>query len=65
MKQSRKKIIIGVMLPTIMALIVLRRTMGMPSMNGVAIVNIESLLITGALFGIAVAQVITAFRKPS
>lgn len=53
------------MIPIIMALIVLRRTMGLPSMNGVDMVNIESLLLTGALIGIAIAQAITAFRKPS
>jgi hypothetical protein len=65
MKQPRKKIIIGVMIPTIVALIVLKRTMGMPSMNGVEMVNIESLLITGMLLGMAVAQAISAFRKAS
>ena len=61
----RKKILIGVMIPGIMAVIVLKRTMGLPSMNGVDMVNIESLLITGALLGIALAQAITAFRRPS
>lgn len=65
MKQSRRKIIIGVMIPAIMALIVLRRTMGLPSMNGVAMVNIESLLLTGALLGIALAQAFSVFRKSS
>lgn len=53
----------GVMIPGIVALIILKRTMGMPSMNGVAMVNIESLLLTGALLGIAAAQAINAFRK--
>ena len=65
MKQPRKRIVIGVMIPGIMALIVLRRTMGLPSMNGIELVNVESLLLTGALIGIAIAQAITAFRKPS
>jgi hypothetical protein len=65
MKQPRKRIVIGVMVPVIMALIVLKRTMGLPSMNGVDMVNIESLLLTGALIGTAVAQAITAFRKPN
>jgi len=53
------------MIPTVMALLVLKRTMGLPSMNGVDIVNIESLLVTGMLLGIAVAQAILAFRRPS
>jgi len=35
----------------------------MPSMNGVDMVNIESLLITGMLIGIAIAQAFSAFRK--
>ncbi len=65
MKQPRKKIVIGVMVPAIVAIIFLKRTMGMPSMNGVAMVNIESLLVTGALLGIALAQAISAFRKQS
>jgi len=51
------------MIPVIVAIIFLRRTMGMPSMNGVAMVNIESLLLTGALLGIAIAQAFSAFRK--
>ncbi len=65
MKQPRKRIVIGVMVPTIVAMVVLKRTMGLPSMNGVAMVNIESLLVTGMLLGIAVAQAILAFRRPS
>jgi hypothetical protein len=65
MTQPRKRIVIGVMIPTIMAMVVLRRTMGLPSMNGVAMVNIESLIITGMLLGIAVAQAILAFRRHS
>ena len=52
------------MIPVIMALIILKRTMGMPSMNGVRMVNIEGLLVTGMLLGIAVAQAISAFRRP-
>lgn len=63
MKQPRKKIIVGVMVPGIIALIILRRTMGMPSMMGVDSVNIDSLLLTGALLGIALAQAISAFRR--
>lgn len=63
MKQPRKKIVLGVMLPVVMAIVVLKRTMGMPTMNGVSMVNIEALLVTGMLIGIAVAQGITAFRK--
>ncbi len=51
--------------PTVMAMIVLKRTMGLPSMSGVAMVNIESLLVTGMLLGIAVAQAILAFRRPT
>lgn len=51
------------MLPVVMAIIVLKRIMGMPTMNGVSMVNIEALLVTGMLIGIAVAQGITAFRK--
>ena len=53
------------MIPTVVAMIVLKRTMGMPSMNGVDMVNIESLLVTGMLLGIAVAQAILAFRRPT
>lgn len=53
------------MVPVIMALIVLKRIMGMPSMNGVEMVNIEALLVTGMLLGIAVAQGISAFRRPN
>lgn len=64
MKQPRKRIVVGVMVPAITALIVLRRTMTMPSMDGVRMVNIYSLLLTGALLGIAIAQAITAFRRP-
>jgi hypothetical protein len=65
MTQPRKRIVIGVMVPTIIAMVVLKRTMGMPSMSGVAMVNIESLLVTGMLLGIAVAQAILAFRRSS
>ena len=50
-------------MPAIMAVIVLKRTMGMPSMNGVDMINIEALLLTGMLLGIAVAQGISVFRK--
>jgi hypothetical protein len=53
------------MIPTVVAMIVLKRTMGLPSMNGVDMVNIESLLVTGMLIGIAVAQAILVFRRPS
>jgi hypothetical protein len=63
MKQPRKKIVLGVMLPVVMAIIVLKRIMGMPTMNGISMVNVEALLVTGMLIGIAVAQGITAFRK--
>ena len=63
MKQPRKRIAIGVMVPTIIAVIMLRRTMGMPSMNGVPMVDIYCLLLTGALLGIAIAQAFSAFRK--
>ena len=55
----------GVMIPAVLALIVLKRTMGLPSMNGVEMVNIESLLLTGGLLGIALAQAITVFRRPN
>ncbi len=63
MKQPRKRIILGVMIPAVIALIVLRRTMGLQSMSGVAMINIDSLLLTGALLGVAVAQAFSAFRK--
>jgi hypothetical protein len=65
MKQPRKRIVIGVMIPVVMAIIVLKRTMGMPSMNGVAMINIEALLLTGMLLGIAIAQGISVFRRPN
>ena len=63
MQQPRRKIVLGVMIPAVIALIVLRRTMGLQSMSGVAMINIESLLLTGALLGIAVGQAFSAFRK--
>jgi hypothetical protein len=53
------------MIPVVLAIIVLRRTMGMPSMNGVATINIEALLLTGMLLGIAIAQGIAVFRRPN
>jgi hypothetical protein len=65
MKQPRRKIVVGVMIPVVMALIVLKRTMGMPSMSGVDMINIEALLLTGMLLGIAIAQGISVFRRPS
>ncbi len=65
MKQPRKRIVLGVMIPVVIAVIVLKRTMGMPSMNGVAMINIEALLLTGMLLGIAIAQGISAFRRPN
>jgi hypothetical protein len=52
------------MIPVLLAVIVLKRTMGMPSMNGVDMINIEALLLTGTLIGIAVAQGISVFRRP-
>lgn len=64
MQQPRKRIILGVMIPGILALIMLRRTMHMPSMDGVAMVNVEGLLVSGMLLGIAIAQAISAFRRP-
>jgi hypothetical protein len=65
MKQPRKRIVLGVMIPVVIAIVVLKRTMGMPSMNGVDMINIEALLLTGMLLGIAVAQGISAFRRPN
>ena len=65
MKQPRKRIVVGVMIPAIMAVIILKRTMGLPSMNGVDMINSESLLLTGMLLGIAIAQGISVFRKPN
>jgi hypothetical protein len=65
MKQPRKRIVIGVMIPVVMAVIVLKRTMGMPSMNGVDMINIEALLLTGMLLGIAIAQGVSVFRRPN
>lgn len=56
--------IIGVMMPAIVAILVLRRTMHMPAMNGAPMVSVESLLLTGALFGIAISQAFSVFRKP-
>jgi hypothetical protein len=53
------------MIPVVLAVIVLKRTMGMPSMNGVDMINIEALLLTGMLIGIAIGQGISAFRRPS
>ncbi len=62
---TTQRIAIGVMIPVVMAVIVLKRTMGMPSMNGVDMINIEALLLTGMLLGIAIAQGISAFRRPN
>jgi hypothetical protein len=53
------------MIPVVIAVIVLKRTMGMPSMNGVDMINVEALLLTGMLIGIAIAQGISAFRRPN
>jgi hypothetical protein len=39
--------------------------MGMLSMNGVAMIDVEALLLTGALLGIAIAQGISVFRRPN
>ena len=64
MKPLRRKMIIGVMIPVVIALIILRRTMHMPAMAVTPMVSIESLLLTGALLGIALSQAISAFRKP-
>jgi len=56
--------IIGVMIPVVIALIVLRRTMRLPAMAVTPMVSVESLLLTGALLGIALSQAISVFRKP-
>jgi hypothetical protein len=65
MKPLRRKMIVGVMIPVIVALIVLRRTMGMPAMTGAPPASVEALLLTGALFGIALSQAISVFRRPA
>ena len=64
MKPLRRKMIIGVMIPVVIALIILRRTLRMPAMEFTPPVSVESLLLTGALLGIALSQAIAAFRKP-
>ena len=64
MKPLRRKMILGVMIPAVIALIILRRTMQMPAMAVTPMVSVESLLLTGALLGIALSQAIAAFRKP-
>jgi hypothetical protein len=56
--------IVGVMIPVVIALIILRRTLRMPAMEFTPPVSVESLLLTGALLGIALSQAIGAFRKP-
>jgi hypothetical protein len=56
--------ILGVMIPVVIALLVLRRTMRMPAMAVTPSVSVESLLLTGALLGIAISQAISVFRKP-
>ena len=63
MKPLRRKMILGVMIPAVIALIVLRRTMRLPAMAVTPMVSVESLLLTGALLGIALSQAIGAFRK--
>jgi hypothetical protein len=63
MKPLRRKMILGVMIPAVIALIVLRRTMQMPAMAVTPMASVESLLLTGALLGIALSQAIGAFRK--
>jgi hypothetical protein len=52
------------MIPVVIALIILRRTMRMPAMEVTPPISVESLLLTGALLGIALSQAIGAFRKP-
>jgi hypothetical protein len=64
MKPLRRKLILGVMIPAVIALIILRRTLRMPAMEFTPPVSVESLLLTGALLGIALSQAIGAFRKP-
>ena len=63
MEQPRKRILLNVMVPTTLALIILGMVMTRPSMQGVQGGNIGMLLLTGALFGMAVAQAIITIRK--
>jgi hypothetical protein len=63
MQQMRKKIILNVMMPFVVALIVLGTVMTRPTMEGIRTVNVSMLLLTGSLFGIAVAQTISVLRK--
>lgn len=64
MQQARKRIVLNVMAPVVLALIILGMVMTRPSMEGVRGVNVGMLLLTGALFGMAVAQAIITIRKP-
>ncbi len=63
MQQMRRKIILNVMMPFVVALIVLGTVMTRPTMEGIRTVNVGMLLLTGSLFGIAVAQTISVLRK--
>jgi hypothetical protein len=63
MEQQRKKIVLNVMIPFILALIVLGTVMTRPTMEGIRTVNVGMLLLTGSLFGVAVAQTISVLRK--
>lgn len=63
MEQPRKRIVLNVMAPIVLALIILGMVMTRPSMEGIRTVNVGMLLLTGALFGMAVAQAIITFRK--
>ncbi len=63
MEQQRKKIVVNVMIPFVMALIVLGMVMTRPTMEGIRTVNVGMLLLTGSLFGIAVAQTVSVLRK--
>jgi hypothetical protein len=53
----------NVMAPLVLALIILGMVMTRPSMEGIRTVNVGMLLLTGALFGMALAQAIVTLRK--
>lgn len=63
MTDSRRKIVVTVMIPVIVALILLRQTLARPTLAGARSVDVFSLLVTGALLGIAFGATIQALRK--
>ena len=64
MEQTRRRVVARAGVPVVMALILFYQTINRPSMAGVHTVDILSLLISGALLGIVISLIVSAFRQP-